>query len=383
MLLQAAVVVATIWVFYGCRYSAFNSPPAPGNEGFYWHWGETVQKAGVLGEALRLARDYRLLPEAYLIGMASTYHTLNSMPAFLNGQHMRDGLVVLLSLRLSREDAVARLRIAPSGMRRRVEVAKPRGGWVAHFLPIHLAGVLQYRAFVDSSGHLLDRGSQQQIQRRNRQILPVYPSIFILAGAASYWFRGRVRQQRIMSAAVFTCMLLLVGECFAMYPDYLAYFNRIAGGPTQGYKHLVDSSLDWGQDLPGLKSWLEQDDRNSPYKTPVYLAYFGASDPAYYHIRATELWSEKPHRPVSLGAGVYCISAYGTPTPLPASAGRMESELRRRLPANASVHPANGRRRSGHTVEACPIERQGFFWEASNQVRGTLRRPLVLAASTA
>ena len=45
-------------------------------------------------------------------------------------------------------------------------------------------------------------------------------------------------------------------ESIKVAPDFLAYFNELAGGPANGYRHLVDSSLDWGQDLPKLKEWL-------------------------------------------------------------------------------------------------------------------------------
>ena len=40
-------------------------------------------------------------------------------------------------------------------------------------------------------------------------------------------------------------------------PHYLAYFNELAGGPANGFKELVDSNLDWGQDLKNLKLWLD------------------------------------------------------------------------------------------------------------------------------
>jgi len=33
---------------------------------------------------------------------------------------------------------------------------------------------------------------------------------------------------------------------------------RLAGGPASGYRYLVDSNLDWGQDLKGLASWLRE-----------------------------------------------------------------------------------------------------------------------------
>jgi len=70
MLLQAALVLATIWAAYGFRYSAFHVPIAA-NEDFYQRWNETVNKNGAFGQALKFARDHRLLPEAYLVGAVS------------------------------------------------------------------------------------------------------------------------------------------------------------------------------------------------------------------------------------------------------------------------------------------------------------------------
>jgi len=39
-------------------------------------------------------------------------------------------------------------------------------------------------------------------------------------------------------------------------PHYLAFFNELAGGPGSGHRVLVDSNLDWGQDLKGLRNWM-------------------------------------------------------------------------------------------------------------------------------
>ena len=46
-----------------------------------------------------------------------------------------------------------------------------------------------------------------------------------------------------------------------------------------GYRHLVDSNLDWGQDLPGLKAWM---DRNGVAR--IKLSYFGTADLDYHRI---------------------------------------------------------------------------------------------------
>ena len=169
----------------------------------------------------------------------------------------------------------------------------------------------------------------------HRHILPTYPAMFILFGAASHWFRQHGRLRWIMSSAVLLCVFLLVGECFATYPHYLAYFNWVAGGPANGYKHLVDSSLDWGQDLPGLKRWLKEHDLDAPGKVPVYLAYFGKAEPAHYQIHARDLCSTEPHSPVRLTGGVYCISAAASSESMrspPGSGVRATSEpIKRRI----------------------------------------------------
>jgi hypothetical protein len=63
-------------------------------------------------------------------------------------------------------------------------------------------------------------------------------------------------------------------------PRYLQYFHELAGGPAGGHRWLVDSNLDWGQDLIRLRRYMEQ--RGIP---AVHLAYFGRVDPSVYGVR--------------------------------------------------------------------------------------------------
>ncbi len=139
----------------------------------------------------------------------------------------------------------------------------------------------------------------------HRYLLPVYPPLFVLAGAAWNW----AEHVRIRRAVVIVLAAAFVLETTSVYPHYLAFFNQIAGGPKNGYHHLVDSSLDVGQDLPALKQWL---DRNTS-GVPVYLSYFGAADPEYYGIRSIRLPGNAepppPRKPFPLTEGIYCISA--------------------------------------------------------------------------
>jgi hypothetical protein len=59
------------------------------------------------------------------------------------------------------------------------------------------------------------------------------------------------------------------------YPHSMSYFNELVGGPAHGARHLLDSNIDWGQDLLFLRRWLDQ----HPEARPLKLAYFGNFDP--------------------------------------------------------------------------------------------------------
>jgi hypothetical protein len=111
-------------------------------------------------------------------------------------------------------------------------------------------------------------------------------------------------------AVVALAMIFQVVEALVTYPHYLAYFNQLVGGSRQGYRYLADSSLDWGQDLPGLRRWLES---NADNDEPVYLSYFGTGSPEHYHINAQLLPGffdgRDPMDVVPLRPGIYFISA--------------------------------------------------------------------------
>jgi len=107
--------------------------------------------------------------------------------------------------------------------------------------------------------------------------------------------------------------LLVVGSLGTMlwlHPHYLAYFNLLAGGPAGGYRYLVDSNLDWGQDLKHLKAYLD-----GAGVDEVWLGYFGTADPAYYGLRYRSLFSADSSRlaegftPLDPAPGWYAISA--------------------------------------------------------------------------
>jgi hypothetical protein len=61
-----------------------------------------------------------------------------------------------------------------------------------------------------------------------------------------------------------------------VHPHYLSYFNEAAGGPNEGWNHLIESNIDWGQDLLFLKQWTTQ----HPEASPLGMACYAGMQPS-------------------------------------------------------------------------------------------------------
>jgi hypothetical protein len=122
-----------------------------------------------------------------------------------------------------------------------------------------------------------------QINIGVRHILPVYVFLYPLL-AALLWRFGPSLLKKTFPAVAAGALCLLVAEWALIHPHYTAFFNALCGGPSAGPAYLVDSNIDWGQDLKKLKSYYELRQISSPC-----LAYFGKSMPEYYGIRARSL----------------------------------------------------------------------------------------------
>jgi 4-amino-4-deoxy-L-arabinose transferase-like glycosyltransferase len=116
--------------------------------------------------------------------------------------------------------------------------------------------------------------SASKVQIGVRHLLPMIPFFALAAGCglARVWERSRWAAGLL---AAWTAVSVLRVE-----PFLLAYFNEAAGGPENGRNWLVDSNLDWGQDLKALGEGLKK--IGGP---AVFLSYFGTADPAAYGIR--------------------------------------------------------------------------------------------------
>ena len=144
---------------------------------------------------------------------------------------------------------------------------------------------------------ILASGSSNQIGIR--YVLPTIPLLAIFASQSARWVEGwSPRGAMSWRSRMIWLTLCLAPLSLRFHPHHLAYFNVLAGGPAGGRWHLVDSNLDWGQDLHALKLYL--DNHHVP---DVGLAYFGTVSAAKIGIKSHLPPSRFPQ------PGWYAISA--------------------------------------------------------------------------
>jgi 4-amino-4-deoxy-L-arabinose transferase-like glycosyltransferase len=269
---SAAVIPAVIWAAYGFHYA-----PWPG-ESVAQVPGPWLGRTGRVIAALQAARA---LPEAYLEGARFVAeHNAIGHPTYLLGRTSTTGwphyYLVAFLVKNTPGFLIALVTAAALARRARERNLDP--------VELHWA-VPAVVTFVAASAG--------RIQIGERYILPVYPYLILLLGSAAPLLFGR-RPARALAAVV---LLLHAGPAIlSARAGHLTYFNLLAGGTRHAHRVLLDSNLDWGQDLPRLASWLE---RNGVER--VQLGYHGSDDPDRFGIVHEDLpgFHMHPHRPAA------------------------------------------------------------------------------------
>ena len=157
-----------------------------------------------------------------------------------------------------------------------------------------------------------------------RHLLPMLPFLLVLISGLAKRQKTKDRKQkvelthhasRITQYVLWFGIAILMAGTLWIHPHYLSYFNVLAGGPNGGRDILVDSNVDWGQDLLRLRAWQVENGVDS-----LKLGYFGSADPAYYGLEFEplpgfprpefiSLWQNPPFTPAEPEPGVYAISA--------------------------------------------------------------------------
>ena len=187
-------------------------------------------------------------------GLFDLYLTnLTGRRAFLLGQQRVGGFWYFFPVAIFYKTPLAFLLLALGGAIAAVRVALRQRDWRLA-APLVAAVAILLTAMVS------------RINLGLRHVLPLFPLLAVLAGwqAARLWQAMRDPRpawqsawQRLLAGAA---LIALLGWQLAAgvraHPDYLAYFNELAGSHPEHI--LIDSDLDWGQDMLRLRAELER-----------------------------------------------------------------------------------------------------------------------------
>lgn len=131
---------------------------------------------------------------------------------------------------------------------------------------------------------LLVVSSKTGMNHHLRYVMPALPFAYIFASKAAIipcqvgprLVRFSERLAYLVPSAMTGFIVLLgalsVGSSLSCFPQNIAYFNELAGGPKNGYLHMDNSNVEWGQDLFRVQNWVR--DNGQPdgiaYRRPLY-----------------------------------------------------------------------------------------------------------------
>jgi hypothetical protein len=244
---------------------------------------DVVNRQNVVGDALwRVGSALHLPAHRFLTGLNSVAeHNAGGHASYLMGLRSDKGwwyyFPVVYAVKSTMAALAATALLVLAGIWRGM-----RGGF--RNLPIMAIGLIippvLYFVLSMSSG----------INIGMRHILPVYP--FLYVGLAAVF--GVPRSLKV-AAPMLALAALQIAECASIAPDYLAFFNALAGGPGNGPLYLADSNIDWGQDVKKLVKWL--DSRGTRRARVFYfgnaqLRYYGVEELGYPGPRDQQGWDE-------------------------------------------------------------------------------------------
>ena len=175
--------------------------------------------------------------------------------------------------------------------------------------------------------------SKTGFSHHSRYVLPCFPFVIVWISQITRFFSASAvmtspddQQPSVLASAqdnlavsmqkfaflpsALTCLFLAwsVGSSLLVYPHSISYFNELTGGPAGGADHLINSNIDWGQDLRYLKWWREEH-KDELQGQPFYLAYDGFLSPAELGFADALPWpTNQQNTDSDLNSGHYAIS---------------------------------------------------------------------------
>ncbi|MCM3901695.1 MAG: glycosyltransferase family 39 protein [Pyrinomonadaceae bacterium] len=254
------IAVAVLWSFYAFRYHARPNGLQLNPSLAEYAQGLKPHEAAIVSTMAR----WHLLPESYLYGLTDVRLTADFHTSYVLGKIYAHGVWFYFPVAFLIKSTLAFLALLLLAV---AAIATRRLKCWREILFLIIPPTL-YLLLAVSGG--MNIGV--------RHILPLYVFLSVLIGGAAWTF---IRQNPKWAYAVLAILIFQAVSSWRSFPSYIAYSNELWGGPSNTYKYLTDSNVDWGQQLKATKRYLDQ--RGVKDCWFVYFAE-GVAEPSYYGI---------------------------------------------------------------------------------------------------
>jgi hypothetical protein len=258
----AIVALGILWSAYGFRYAA--RPSAMAMTPSLQQYTSQLEHHDFAAKTIMMAAQYRLLPEAYLFGLADVENAPRYLNSYLFGTLYHHGqwfyfpAVFVIKSTLG---FLLLLLLLP------VAIALCSQNYLREFVFLGIPPVVYFLVAMVSGFNI-----------GVRHILPIYPFLLILA---AFVVGELIQKNKLWAAVAIALVAFHVVSSARAFPNDLAYANEMWGGPSKTYKILTNSNVDWGQQLKATKKYLDEH-----HIQDCWFSYFDWAfvNPQYYGI---------------------------------------------------------------------------------------------------
>ena len=235
----AAIVVLAVvvlWAFYGFRYAA---RPA----GLLMNPTLSEYAApltGMNGWVIGHVANWRLLPESYLMGMTDIHYAAQQYPIFLLGHDYAHGVWWYFPVALSIKTTLGLIGLEVLAGIALIGRQLRHGRELAYLV---VPGAIYLGVAILSGMNI-----------GTRHVLFLYPLAALLAAAGVTALARHSRRWLWIGGGLVAFHVI---SAMAIFPAEMAYGNEAWGGTANTHKYLSDSSVDWAQQLPHIKQWVD------------------------------------------------------------------------------------------------------------------------------
>ena len=230
------IAVVVLWAFYGFRYAARPAGLVMNPTLSQYAAPLTGVNSWVIGHLA----NWRLLPESYLMGLTDIHYAAQQYAIFLLGHDYPHGvwwyfpvaLSIKTTLGLIGLVVLAGIALDSRRLRQRRELAY-----------LFVPGAIYLAAAIASGMNI-----------GTRHVLFLYPLAALLAAAGLIALAQHSRLWLCIGGGLVAFHVL---SALAVFPAEMAYGNEAWGGTANTHKYLSDSSVDWSQQLPYVKQWVD------------------------------------------------------------------------------------------------------------------------------